>query len=418
MRHIDEAFLPAEDLDFIEEKAAEFRLSFQDRRQIEVIASDLRRWDEGSIKELWEVPGQTQLKGKDLKRKVMGILKSKWEKLKTEPKDYTGFNPEYKPARPESRLSEQPAENAILGRCPVASEKTRCCNLQTLDAVINCGFDCSYCSIQTFYHTDSILFHDNLKQKLAEAAKTLNPENRYHIGTGQSSDSLMWGNRNGMMDDLFDFARSNRNVLLELKSKSDNIDYLLTNEIPANILSTWTLNPPVIVENEEHLTAPLEKRIAAARAVADRGGLIGFHFHPIIVYKGWKENYRRVFETLLSEFAPEDITHISFGTLTFIKPVIKELRKRGLKSKILQMPMEDIAGKLSYPLKMKQEIFSFAYESFAEWHDDVFFYLCMEDISLWEPVFGRAYGSNDEFENDMIESYFKKVEKRWNRQSL
>lgn len=43
-----------------------------------------------------------------------------------------------------------------LGLCPVASEKTRCCNLLTLDAVESCGFDCSYCSIQSFYNQNTI----------------------------------------------------------------------------------------------------------------------------------------------------------------------------------------------------------------------------------------------------------------------
>ena len=174
----------------------------------------------------------------------------------------------------------------------------------------------------------------------------------------------------------------------------------------------------MIARNEEHLTAPVEARLKAAKAVADHGGLVGFHFHPIIVYKGWQQDYARLFESLLTEFSPEDITHISFGTLTFIKPVIKELRKRRLKSKILQMPMEEIAGKLSYPFETKLEIFKFAYDSFKDWHDDIFFYLCMEDIRLWEPIFGRSYSNNEEFETDMIESYFRKVEKRWNRQSL
>lgn len=36
---------------------------------------------------------------------------------------------------------------------------------------------------------------------------TLDATKTYHIGTGQSSDSLMWGNRSGVLDALFAFAR-------------------------------------------------------------------------------------------------------------------------------------------------------------------------------------------------------------------
>ena len=411
----DIAFLSKEDIDFINLKDKEYRFSFQDKQKLEIIASDLRRWDEGTVEQIWKDPENPNLKGRDRKKLALKTAADYWESLKIEPKDYSRFNADYKSAAASGRISDRPPENPVMGRCPVASEKTRCCNLQTLDAVINCGFDCSYCSIQTFYHTDEILFHNDLKKKLDEISAGFLPEKRYHIGTGQSSDSLMWGNHSGMMDDLFEFARNNPNVLLELKSKSSNIDYLLKNDIPANILTTWSLNPPIIIKNEEHLTADLDGRINAARKIAAKGGLIGFHFHPIIIYKNWKDDYSEIFRRLLYDFNADDITHISFGTLTFIKPVIKQLRKRSLKSKILQMPMEDIAGKLSYPFGLKKEMFSFAYNSFKEWHDKVFFYLCMEDIRLWKQVFGREYSSNEEFETDMIDSYFLKVNKRWKK---
>ncbi|MBI9107864.1 MAG: DNA repair photolyase [Spirochaetales bacterium] len=408
------AFLPDEDLEFISEKTSEYHLSYQDNRQLNIIASDLRRWDEGTISQIWKDPDNPALKGKDRRKKAMDEVKAVWNRKKEEPKSYKDFKPEYKPQNRSISLSEKSPDSPVLGRCPVASEKTRCCNLQTLDAVINCGFDCSYCSIRTFYHTDEIQFHQDLRLKLEKISKELDPSRQYHIGTGQSSDSLMWGNKNGMMDDIFDFAESNPNVLLELKSKSANIDGLPKRPIPKNVITSWSLNTPVIIKNEEHLTSPLEDRLKAADSIAARGGLIAFHFHPIVVYNGWKEDYAGVFDTLINRFNPDDITHISFGTLTFIKPVIKELRERELKSKILQMPMEDIAGKLSYPFQVKKEIFSFAYESFKEWHDKLFFYLCMEDTRLWEIVFGKAFSSNEEFENNMISSYFKKVEKKWN----
>ena len=102
----------------------------------------------------------------------------------------------------------------------------------------------------------------------------------YHIGTGQASDSLMFGNREGILDSLFEFARENPNVILEFKTKSDNISYFLENAVPKNILLTWSLNTPTIIQNEEHLTASLDKRINAARKMADKGIKVGFHFHP------------------------------------------------------------------------------------------------------------------------------------------
>ncbi len=86
-----------------------------------------------------------------------------------------------------------------------------------MDAVENCGFDCSYCSIQSFYHDNQVIFDTGFADKLAQLE--LDPEKTYHIGTGQSSDSLMWGNNYKLLDALIRFADANPNVILELKTK-------------------------------------------------------------------------------------------------------------------------------------------------------------------------------------------------------
>ncbi|MEA1910069.1 MAG: hypothetical protein U9N32_00120, partial [Spirochaetota bacterium] len=298
--------------------------------------------------------------------------------------------------------------DTILGHCPVASNKTRCCNLYTLDAVKNCGFDCSYCSIQSFYTDGKIYLHENLKEKLNNL--TLDPDKIYHIGTGQSSDSLMWGNRDGILDDIFQFASENKNVVLELKTKSNAIGYFRKNKIPANVLVTWSLNTDVIIDAEEHHTATLKERLNAAREIADQGILVGFHFHPIVEYMGWEKDYHSIIDFIQKNFIPEELALISLGTLTFIKPVIKQLRKRKLESKILQMPLSDAEGKFSYPIEIKRKIFSSIYNRFSEkWKDMVYFYMCMEDKSLWEDIFGREYKSNDEFETDMNAHYMRKI---------
>ena len=61
----------------------------------------------------------------------------------------------------------------------------------------------------------------NLKDKLA--ALELDPNKNYHIGSGQSSDSLALGNKNGILDAQFEFASNNPNIILEFKTKSKNV---------------------------------------------------------------------------------------------------------------------------------------------------------------------------------------------------
>ncbi|WP_338063169.1 hypothetical protein [endosymbiont of Riftia pachyptila] len=104
---------------------------------------------------------------------------------------------------------------------------------------------------------------------------------------------------------------------------------------------------------------------------------------------------------------------MSLGTLTYIKSVLKKLRGReGLRSQILKMPMVEAAGKLSYPDAIKIEMFSHAYTGLTPWHDQVFFYLCMESPTLWQPVFGFEYADNGALEQAMKQSYLAKIEQR------
>ncbi|UCN00562.1 hypothetical protein LCX93_01210 [Sulfurimonas sp. SWIR-19] len=401
--------LPKHEQEFIREKSFEYKFSYQEIKQIINFARDLGMWDEKRITAIFPEHPQRKV--------VFSRLKKAYENIRNKPNSYKNFTLKNIPQEQKYTFKTVPKEGFGLGLCPVASEKTRCCNLLTLDAVESCGFDCSYCSIQSFYNQNTITFDSSFADKLLNLQ--LDPNKTYHIGTGQASDSLMFGNREGVLDALFAFARKNPNVILEFKTKSDNIKYLLENEVPKNILCTWSLNTQTIIDNEEHLTASLAKRIAAARKMADKGVKVGFHFHPIVEYEGYLDEYQEVYEELILKFSPQEVALVSFGTLTFIKPVIKQLREREFRSKITQIPHEDASGKTSYPDATKVEMFKHAYESFAPWHpkgtscgatkERVFFYLCMEEHHMWAKTFGYQYSTNNDFERAMLGAYCKKL---------
>lgn len=384
---------------FLETKVNMHRLSFSQLQHLIIIAIDMQMWGE-DIEAFWEEC--------ESKKQTLDTLQTRYETLKRTLKRYPRTPIDFE--KEVFKIEEIERESLGLGSCPVASPKTRCCNLLTLDAVESCGFDCSYCSIQSFYKNNTITFDKAFANKLQNL--TLDATKTYHIGTGQSSDSLMWGNRSGVLDALFAFARNHPNVILELKSKSDNIAYLLENDVPKNIICTWSLNPQIIIDNEEKRAATLSARIQSARALADKGVLVGFHFHPIVLFEGWKEAYSAIAHELIERFTCKEVALISMGTLTFIKPVLKKIRLRAQMSKILQMPLIDANGKYSYSLELKEEMFSTLYKAFKPWHEEVFFYLCMEDESLWQKVFGYEYMNNDAFEEAMLKAYMQKIKGR------
>ncbi len=407
------ASLDLQDRKFIEARHQECHFSFQQLRQLVDTAADLRQWRSGPLGNWWNPDAGGKASGKVRTKLLVNDLLESVAKLRREPTRYDDFTPpEILPDKLQD-IIDNTDDIKLLGRCPcpVEGEKTRCCNLRTLDAVQQCGFACSYCSIQSFYHQHEIRFVGDLGKRLDQLQ--LEPE-VWHIGTGQSSDSLLWGDDHGTLTALAGFAKKHPEIVLELKTKSARTDWLQTVGIPRNMVSTWSLNAPVVIEKEEHLTATLDQRIAAARKGADMGSLVGFHIHPMVYFEGWRQGYGKVVGKITENFEPSEVVMISIGTLTFTKQVLRQLRTTGRPSRILEMELTEAAGKYSYPLDTKREMFSFVYSCFPEeWRTGLqkpFFYLCMEDPSLWEPTFGYHYDSDKDFEAAMKMHYLKKTQ--------
>ncbi|OFZ22134.1 MAG: hypothetical protein A2202_05100 [Bdellovibrionales bacterium RIFOXYA1_FULL_36_14] len=378
-----------------------YRLTYQQARQAIDIIQDFETWNESL---------DIFTKSYEHKSHFLASVIKRWDELKNMPANYYHFVPD-KRENPKYKIKEADAKSVILGQCPVASEKTRCCNLMTLDVVRNCGFDCNYCCIQSYFHDNEIIIEKNLLAKLNQLK--LDKHKLYHIGTGQSSDSLMWGNKFNHLADLGIFLQQNPNVILELKTKSNNVEDLLKLNFPSNVICTWSLNPQTIIDNEERFTANLKDRLKAARKVADSKMLVGFHFHPMIDYLGCEKDYQALAQQIINLFNPDEVAMISFGTLTYIKPVIKKIRSRANKTLALKIPLNEVEGKYSYPKEIKRKLFKSLYDEFISWHSKVFFYMCMEEKDLWREVFNYEYKSNADFEKNMIESYQTKIKRRF-----
>lgn len=381
-------------------------LSFQQRRILSEHEADLKLWQGPSLEDIWEMP--EEINKSSIKKEYDRVIKI-INSMRSQMIDYSSFNPDFEFSSKHGNTIEKIcAPETIMGRCPCPKdgEETRCCNLRTLDAVQQCQFACAYCSIQSFYSDNKIKVVSNLGEKLESIV--LDKE-IWHIGTGQSSDSLALGDDYGTLNALFDFAKKHPEIVLELKTKSARTDWTVM-EIPKNVVSTWSVNAPTVIKKEEHLAATLDARINAAKTVASKGNLVGFHIHPMVYFTDWKKEYSELVKKLVDNINPDSVVMVGIGTLTFTKSNLKTLRESGRPTRVTQMPLEMIAGKYSYSFETKKEMFSYVYECFPEeWKEKVFFYLCMEDPRLWEPCLGRSYTCNADFENDMKVHYFSKI---------
>ena len=384
-------------------------LSFQQRRMLREQAQDLALWGIPGmdIRSMW--PAMDDKAGKNEIRRTFTDFMARMDAIRRTPVDYGSFSPDYDFKGKGAHINTDfLSPDRIMGKCPCPrdGEQTRCCNLRTLDAVQQCAFACAYCSIQSFYSENEIRVLSDLKQHLE--GMTLE-EGTWHIGTGQSSDSLLLGDDYGTLTALCSFAAKHPDVVVELKTKSSRTDWIGM-DIPRNIVSTWSLNARTPAEKEEHLAASPKARIAAAAKCAEAGHLVGFHIHPMVFFSGWEKEYQDLVMALCDRIDPKNAVMVGIGTLTFTKQNLRTLRESGRPTRVTQMPMVPIAGKFSYDLETKRKMFGHVYSCFPQdWKDKVFFYLCMEDPSLWEPCLGRSYSCNADFEADMKRHYLAKV---------
>ena len=385
----------------------EYHFTVAERLALLKDEADLLMADERDLLSVFDLTKADKLQGKRRKEELMRQEKSYMHSLRYSETDYSTFTPPPIKRKRETVDTVADENIALMGRCPcpVDGEKTRCCKLVTLDAVTGCNFGCAYCSVQSFYSEGKIRAVSNLDERL----KTIDTSSTWHIGTGQASDSLLLGNSHNTLTNLATFAANNSSIILELKSKSANRDFLKV-DTPRNMVFTWSLNARTIIEKEEHYTASLEERIKSARLAADKGALVGFHIHPMVFFKNWQNEYKEVVSLIVNNFSSDEICMISMGTLTFTKSVLRQMREKRNKTKVLLMPLEESAGKYTYSNEIKDVMFSTVYRYFPqEFRDNIFFYLCMEDPSLWPSVLEREYSSDAEFEKDMKRAYFEKV---------
>jgi len=284
----------------------------------------------------------------------------------------------------------------FLRLCP-GTPKHICCLYQNLDVMTGCNLECSYCILQGYLNNPFVTIYTNLDDMFLELeyALTKHPGRFFRIGTGELTDSLTFDHITELCRDLVPYFAEKKNAILELKTKSVQVDHLIKLEHNRRVVISWSLNAEPIIAAEEPLTPTLDERLQAMREVQAAGYRLGFHFDPIIEYEGWQDGYRTVVDKLFQIAKPENIAWISLGALRYPPHLDDIIRQRHPHSRIvLGELLPGIDRKLRYFKTIRIEMF----RKMAQWikaiSQDVFVYLCMESDEVWRRAFGWSPGKS------------------------
>jgi spore photoproduct lyase len=278
-------------------------------------------------------------------------------------------------------------KTAFLKICPCSNGCERC-GYWILNVGFGCPIDCAYCYLQTYSNAPGIVLPANIEDyfdPIAEFDRKLTK--RVRIGTGEFTDSLALDKYTGYSRYLIPFFKDMKNMILEIKTKVSNIDNILDTEPNDNVVISWSVNPRNIASVYEQGASSIDDRIQAALNAARRGYNLGFHFDPVIYYKGWEDDYKAIVEELFSYDILRDRTlWISLGTLRFTAGLNQIAEQRFSDNDIYYQGefFADEDGKLRYPGEVRVDIYNKMIKWIKKLEVPAWIYLCMELSSVWD----------------------------------
>jgi spore photoproduct lyase len=279
-------------------------------------------------------------------------------------------------------------KGTFLRQCPGTKEYT-CCGYQILHIGSYCTMDCSYCILQSYFHPPILQYfvnHNDLSQELDRILRK--PQIR-RIGTGEFTDSLIWEKWSDLTSRLIRRFADQTYAVLELKTKTTDIDQLRGVDHNRKTIMSWSLNTPRVIATQERGTTSLKARLKAAAQCQSWGYPLAFHFDPMVIYPGCKQDYRSVLELLFNSICADSVVWISLGTFRFMPALKSVIERRFSDSDIIYGEfIPGLDGKMRYfkPLRIR------LYQNMVRWISqmapDVTTYLCMEDNQVWQQSFG------------------------------
>jgi len=267
----------------------------------------------------------------------------------------------------------------------------RCCPYHKLVPVSNgCPYYCTYCYLAYVYRkfTPFIKININYDTMFRQIRKVLAHScGRIHFNMGEMLDSLALDHITNLTKMLIPFFSDFPKAYLMLLSKSSNIDNLLAVEPSKQIVVSWSLNTPQMIQAYELGTADLDERIRSAKLCQEHGYRIRFRIDPGILYPNWQAGYADLIHQALSATMPENIT---LGMLRLL-PGHFHLARAAYGNRASKLCNHNFVrgssdSKLRYPLKQRIEFYEFLVNTIRSLDEHVSVSLCRETAEVWDAL--------------------------------
>jgi spore photoproduct lyase len=289
-------------------------------------------------------------------------------------------------------------DGRFLKPCP-GTKNYICCDYWILNFATGCLLDCSYCILHSYLNAPTMRLYANIDRMKEEIRQTVEGEGRkgriFRIGTGELTDSLLLDDNIRFSENMIRYLLRFDNVVVELKTKTLNIDSVKRLGAHPNLVVSWSLNSPEMARLYESKSPAVERRIEAASHLERVGFRIGIHFDPMIYAPGWDSQYAETLDLMRDKL--KNPAWVSLGAFRGPQGLKKMIGRNNPRSPLLLEELITGAdGKIRYFRPIRTRMYKFMQERLAEDFPKTPVYLCMESPRVWKSVFGWAPKSNTE----------------------
>ena len=240
-------------------------------------------------------------------------------------------------------------------------------NFYYTSSIINCVYDCEYCYLQGVYSSGNIVIFVDIEKVFEEVEELYNKLKSLYLCVSYDTDLLAIENICSFSEKWYHFIKDKKDLKIELRTKSGNIDKFLNLDVLDNFIIAFTLSPEDIALKNEKYTASFKNRVKAIKELQSKGWKVRICIDPLIYTDNFEKNYSEMIEYLFSEIDKNKVIDVSIGVFRTSKEYLKKMRNQNKKSEILYYPFECVNGVYTYSDKLKSYMIDFIKEKFLKY---------------------------------------------------
>ena len=240
-------------------------------------------------------------------------------------------------------------------------------NFYYTSSIINCVYDCEYCYLQGVYSSGNIVIFIDIEKVFEEVEELYNKLKTLYLCVSYDTDLLAIESICGFSEKWYYFIENKKDLKIELRTKSGNIDKFLNLKPLDNFIIAFTLSPENIALRNEKYTASFKNRVKAIKELQEKGWKVRICIDPLIYSDNFEKNYSQMIEYLFNEIDKEKVIDISIGVFRISKEYLKKMRNQNQNSEILYYPFECIDGVYTYSDKTKSYMINFIKKQFLKY---------------------------------------------------